>query len=167
MRDPAPDSPLPVVVYTLPGCVHCLRARRTLERRGLPYDEVSGVGDPAFRARLVALTGRATVPQITIDGEPIGGADELAHLDRRGVLVPRVHGAAFPQAVVRRRLAPAGVVRWLLSGGRRPATRWRVSLVDEHGRVLGRLDFAARDDAVAHAAAHGGGPAAQPGPARP
>ncbi|MEZ5102759.1 MAG: glutaredoxin domain-containing protein [Thermoleophilia bacterium] len=142
------------MVYTLPGCVHCQRARRTLERRGVPYEEVSGVGDPAFRMRLLALTGRATVPQIVIGGEPIGGADDLAHLDRRGVLVARVHGASFPQAVVRRWLTAGGIAHWLRCGGRRPVRRWRVGLVDEHGRVLERRDFTSREEAVAHADAH-------------
>ena len=47
-------------------------------------------GDDAKRAWLVEATGRRTVPQIFIGGEPIGGYDELAALDKSG----RARGAA-------------------------------------------------------------------------
>ncbi|MGH2996414.1 MAG: glutaredoxin domain-containing protein [Gaiellaceae bacterium] len=43
-------------------------------------------GDPAFRAKLLDLTGRWTVPQIFVDGRPIGGYMELWALDRDGEL---------------------------------------------------------------------------------
>ena len=42
--------------------------------------------DPVFRARVLDLTGRWTVPQILVDGQPIGGFAELRELDRRGLL---------------------------------------------------------------------------------
>jgi glutaredoxin 3 len=42
--------------------------------------------DPAFRAKLLDMSGRWTVPQIFIDGSPIGGYSELWQLDRDGRL---------------------------------------------------------------------------------
>jgi glutaredoxin 3 len=42
--------------------------------------------DPAFRQTLFDLTGGWTVPQILIDGRPIGGYTELWRLDRDGRL---------------------------------------------------------------------------------
>ncbi len=42
--------------------------------------------DPAFRQRLLDLTGGWTVPQILIDGEPVGGYTELWRLERDGGL---------------------------------------------------------------------------------
>jgi glutaredoxin len=42
--------------------------------------------DPAFRQRLFDLTGGWTVPQIVIDGKPIGGYAELWRLERDGLL---------------------------------------------------------------------------------
>ena len=42
--------------------------------------------EPAFRQRLFDLTGGWTVPQILIDGKPIGGYVELWRLDREGRL---------------------------------------------------------------------------------
>ena len=70
-----------VEIYTTPSCPFCVRAKRLLEARGIAYDEIDVAGDPALRADLVQRTGRRTVPQIFIDGEPIGGFEELAALD--------------------------------------------------------------------------------------
>ena len=58
-----------------------MRAKRLLDARGIAYDEVDVGHDAALRADLIRRTGRRTVPQIFIDGDPIGGFDELAALD--------------------------------------------------------------------------------------
>ena len=70
-----------VEIYTTPSCPFCVRAKRLLQARGIPYDEIDVAADPDLRADLVQRTGRRTVPQIFIDGEPIGGFEELAALD--------------------------------------------------------------------------------------
>ena len=68
----------------------CVRAKALLDARGLAYDEVSLDDDPAFRQRVYDLGRQWTVPLVTIDGEPIGGYDELAALDRSGLLAERL-----------------------------------------------------------------------------
>lgn len=73
-------------VYTTAWCGYCDRAKALLESRGLPYEEIRVDRDPAFRERLFDLTGRWTVPQILIDGRPIGGFVELRELERQGLL---------------------------------------------------------------------------------
>jgi len=73
-------------MYTTAWCGYCVRAKALLEARGLEYEEISLDDDPAFRQRLLALTGSWTVPQILIDGRPIGGYTELWQLDRGGAL---------------------------------------------------------------------------------
>ena len=70
-----------VVIYTTPSCPFCVRAKRLLQARGIEYEEIDVAGDPAERAELVRRTGRRTVPQIFVDGESIGGYEELAALD--------------------------------------------------------------------------------------
>jgi glutaredoxin 3 len=75
-----------IEVYTTAWCGYCDRAKALLRERGLPYEEIRLDDDPAFRAKLLDLSGRWTVPQILIDGNPIGGFMELRELDRRGVL---------------------------------------------------------------------------------
>jgi len=75
-----------VEMYTTAWCGYCLRAKALLEARGIPYEEIRMDGDPAFRAKLLERTGRWTVPQIFVDGRPIGGYSELWQLDRDGEL---------------------------------------------------------------------------------
>lgn len=94
---------VPIVVYTLSGCPHCRRALGLLARRGLQAETICGDREPDFRRRLAGLTGGSTVPQIVIGERAIGGADQLARLDRLGVLEALVAGAAFPVVRVRRR----------------------------------------------------------------
>ena len=73
-------------VYSTRWCGYCVRAKALLESRGIEYEEISLDNDPAFRRKLFDLTGGWTVPQILIDGRPIGGYTELWRLDRDGRL---------------------------------------------------------------------------------
>jgi glutaredoxin 3 len=73
-------------VYSTRWCGYCVRAKTLLENRGIEYEEISLDDDPAFRQKLFDLTGGWTVPQILIDGRPIGGYAELWRLDRDGRL---------------------------------------------------------------------------------
>jgi glutaredoxin 3 len=73
-------------VYSTRWCGYCVRAKTLLENRGIEYEEISLDNDPAFRQKLFDLTGGWTVPQILIDGRPIGGYTELWRLDRNGRL---------------------------------------------------------------------------------
>jgi glutaredoxin 3 len=75
-----------IQVYTTRWCGYCVRAKALLDSRGLPYEEISLDDDPRFRQRLFDLTGGWTVPQIVIDGRPIGGYVELWRLDQAGAL---------------------------------------------------------------------------------
>ncbi|HUC34409.1 MAG TPA: glutaredoxin 3 [Gaiellaceae bacterium] len=73
-------------MYSTTWCGYCVRAKALLDRRGLEYEEIVMDDDPAFRQKLLDMTGRWTVPQIFIDGEPIGGYTELWQLERDGQL---------------------------------------------------------------------------------
>ena len=73
-------------MYSTTWCGYCIRAKALLDRRGLEYEEIVMDDDPAFRQKLLELTGRWTVPQIFIDEVPIGGYTELWCLDRDGRL---------------------------------------------------------------------------------
>ena len=70
--DPAAKSPPDVVLIGRASCAHCARAKELLEKKGWAYDEIE-----ASPRRLRATSGKATTPQIFVDGEYIGGADEL------------------------------------------------------------------------------------------
>ena len=75
-----------IQIYTTRWCGYCVRAKALLEAKGIAYDEMSLDDDPAFRRNLFDLTGGWTVPQILIDGTPIGGYTELWRLDQSGTL---------------------------------------------------------------------------------
>ena len=75
-----------IKIYTTDPCSFCTRAKQLLEIRELPFDEVNLARDPEGRAELVRLTGMMTFPQVVIDGEPLGGYQELVKADRDGQL---------------------------------------------------------------------------------
>jgi glutaredoxin 3 len=75
-----------ITVYTTRWCGYCVRAKVLLDSRGLEYEEISLDDEPRFRQTLHELTGGWTVPQVVIDGKPIGGYVELWGLDRKGEL---------------------------------------------------------------------------------
>ncbi len=78
-----------VQVYTTRWCGYCTRAKVLLQSKGVEFEEIVLDGDPTFRRRLHELTGGWTVPQVVIDGQPIGGYTELYRLERDGRLDKR------------------------------------------------------------------------------
>jgi glutaredoxin 3 len=83
-----------VTVYTTRVCSYCVAAKRLLAARNIAYKEVDVSTDDAKRAWLVEATGRRTVPQIFIAGQPVGGFDELNALDKSGELAKKLAVAA-------------------------------------------------------------------------
>ncbi|MCS6797468.1 MAG: glutaredoxin 3 [Myxococcota bacterium] len=81
-----------VVIYTTDYCGYCRAAKRLLEARNIPYEEIDVTGDDEKRRWLRETTGRHTVPQIFIRGEPIGGYTDLARLDEEGRLQEMLAG---------------------------------------------------------------------------
>ena len=75
-----------VVMYTTQSCPFCVRAKALLKHKGVPFEEVDVSSDDALRDRMIEESGRRTVPQIFINGQSIGGFEELAELDREGML---------------------------------------------------------------------------------
>ncbi len=76
-----------VELYTTMYCPYCSRARALLQRKGVAYVDIDIAEEPTRRDEMIRRAqGRSTVPQIFINGEHIGGYDELAALDRAGEL---------------------------------------------------------------------------------
>lgn len=71
------ELPKRVSLITKPGCPHCHRAKSVLAERGMKYEEIRLGANGVTYSTLAAISGRGTVPQIYIDGQHIGGADEL------------------------------------------------------------------------------------------
>ena len=74
-----------VNIYTTAWCPYCTRAKKLLDNKQVKYTDIN-VSDPSERAKMTALTGGRTVPQIVINGQAIGGCDELHALQRSGKL---------------------------------------------------------------------------------
>jgi glutaredoxin 3 len=76
-----------VEIYTTPWCPFCLAAKKLLARKGVSYEETDVSRDPELRQSMMQRAGgRYTVPQIFIDGKPLGGSDDLHALERAGKL---------------------------------------------------------------------------------
>jgi glutaredoxin 3 len=73
-------------IYTTPWCGYCARAKGLLEKKGAAYNEMDVMEDATKRAEMRARSKRSTVPQIFINGQHIGGSDELSELEREGKL---------------------------------------------------------------------------------
>jgi glutaredoxin 3 len=83
-----------VTIYTTEPCGFCRVAKSLLAKRNVSYVEVNLAKDPSGRSELVRITGMMTFPQVVIDGEPIGGYQELVAADRAGRLAQLTEAAA-------------------------------------------------------------------------
>lgn len=76
-----------VTIYTRAFCGYCHAAKRLLSRKGIAFEEFDVTVDAGKRQEMRdRATGATTVPQIFIDGQHIGGSDELHALHRAGDL---------------------------------------------------------------------------------
>ncbi len=76
-----------VEIYTKAFCGYCARAKSLLRDKGVAFEEYDiTMGGPKREEMLGRSNGGTTVPQIFIDGEHVGGSDDLAALNRAGKL---------------------------------------------------------------------------------
>jgi len=74
----APNAvkPMDITVFTREGCEFCVRAKGMLNDAQIAFDEL--VLNRDFNESTIrAVSGAATVPQVFINGERIGGSEEL------------------------------------------------------------------------------------------
>ncbi len=76
-----------IEIYSTKVCPYCDRAKSLLDRKGAPYSVIDVSDDAELRAVMMQRSGgRRTVPQIFINGEHIGGCDDLYALESAGTL---------------------------------------------------------------------------------
>lgn len=76
-----------VEIYTKATCPYCIRAKSLLRQKGVDLEEIAiGLGGENRPEMMRRSGGRMTVPQIFIDGQHIGGCDDLFELERVGRL---------------------------------------------------------------------------------
>jgi glutaredoxin 3 len=78
--------PRHVVLFSTDACAYCVHAKSLLTKRGVVFEEVNLGEHPELQADLAELTGLDSFPQILVDGETLGGLNELRAADKNGVL---------------------------------------------------------------------------------
>jgi len=77
---------VPVRIYTTPWCGYCTAAIALLNDKGISFEQIDVSSNKALREEMTALSGGRTVPQIFIDGQAVGGYDDIAALEQAGKL---------------------------------------------------------------------------------
>ncbi len=76
-----------ITVYSGPNCPYCQRAKMLLQKKGAAFEDIDIKADPAKRDEMLKKSGgKQTIPQIFINGQHIGGCDDLYALDAAGKL---------------------------------------------------------------------------------
>jgi glutaredoxin 3 len=75
-----------VVLFSTDACAYCGHAKSLLSKRGVTFEEVNLGEHPELQAELTLLTGLDSYPQILVDGETLGGLNELRAADKDGTL---------------------------------------------------------------------------------
>jgi glutaredoxin-like protein len=75
--DPKAARPLDVTVFSRPGCSFCARAKGLLRDAGIEFEELVLNRDYTDRT-LRAVADQTSYPQVFVNGQHIGGSDELA-----------------------------------------------------------------------------------------
>lgn len=86
------DIDCDVVAYVTSYCGFCRAAERLLYERGIEFVAIDVTYDRPARVWIAELSGQATVPQIFIKRQPVGGYSDIARLDARGELTALVSG---------------------------------------------------------------------------
>lgn len=79
-----------IEIYTKQWCPYCAKAKALLHSKGLSYNAIDVTEDETLQQEMVARSGRRTVPQLFLDGQSIGGYDDLANLNATGELDQRL-----------------------------------------------------------------------------
>lgn len=69
-----------VEIYTKSWCPYCHRAKDLLDAKGVDYEEIDVTDDDVREREMIGRSQRRTVPQIFVDGEHVGGFDDLLAL---------------------------------------------------------------------------------------
>jgi glutaredoxin 3 len=69
-----------IKIYTTNWCLYCDLAKRFFDEKGWDYEEINIEELGWGREKLLEVGKAMTVPQIVIDGTPIGGYDDLVKI---------------------------------------------------------------------------------------
>lgn len=75
-----------IIMYSTGTCPYCTRARALLHAKGAAFTDIRIDERPEMRDEMIAKSNRRTVPQIFINGQSVGGCDDIHALDETGEL---------------------------------------------------------------------------------
>ena len=76
-----------IEIYTSALCGYCTAAKRLLNTKGVDFEEIDVTFDRPTRMIMSERAGgKTSVPQIFINGQNIGGCDDLYDLENRNGL---------------------------------------------------------------------------------
>ena len=75
-----------VIIYSKDNCPYCKMAKEFFTTRNIAFQEIRIDLDPDKLNEMISLSKRRSVPQIFINGQSIGGYDDLAALAKSGKL---------------------------------------------------------------------------------
>jgi len=86
-------------IYFKSWCPYSQRALALLASKGVDFEAIDLTHDAdELEQQMRERTGRTSVPQIFIDGQHIGGYDDIAALDAVGELDSLLFGDEVPRA---------------------------------------------------------------------
>lgn len=81
-----------VIMYATGYCPYCTKAKALLTEKNVAFTEIRVDLHPELREEMIQKSGRNTVPQIFINGQHIGGCDDLHALEAQGELEKLLRG---------------------------------------------------------------------------
>ena len=75
-----------IKIYSTKVCPYCIRAKQLLDSKDVKYEEIFVDTDMKRMKEMMELSGRRSVPQIFINGQSVGGFDDINALNQKGEL---------------------------------------------------------------------------------
>ncbi len=75
-----------VEIYHKTWCSYSRAALALLKEKGVRFEDIDVTDDEIREREMIERADATSVPQVFVDGESIGGYDELAALDAHGLL---------------------------------------------------------------------------------
>jgi alkyl hydroperoxide reductase subunit F len=75
-----------IEIYSKQWCAYCAKAKALFKSKHLVYRETDVTYDEALQREMIARSGRRSVPEIFVDGQLVGGYDDLAYFNATGEL---------------------------------------------------------------------------------
>ena len=75
-----------IKIYSTSWCPSCVYAKRLIEDNNIQFEEINIEEVDISREQLAEITGGMSVPQIVINGQSIGGFENLLELNQSGKL---------------------------------------------------------------------------------